>query len=149
MTQNSKSNTKLTYDFFLEIAFALFTQKFRLSTKMPLIFFRKWLITLSTSSSSSIYKIAIAINTPTTMNNQFEILNAHKINLHLFFLITYELKTIYLSLSLYIHKKTKILILKFLWFIEPLKLTILGGSLSYELLCAWRIILCAKKVLTC
>ena len=49
-----------------------------------------------------------------------------KIDLHSFFLNSYELKTTSLSLSLHIHpKKTKILILKFLWFIEPLKLTII------------------------
>ncbi|KAG5383000.1 hypothetical protein IGI04_034470, partial [Brassica rapa subsp. trilocularis] len=35
----------------------------------------------------------------------------------------------------------QILILKFLWFIEPLKLTILGGSLLFEIMGAWRILL--------
>ncbi|KAG5389332.1 hypothetical protein IGI04_030873 [Brassica rapa subsp. trilocularis] len=83
---------------------------------MPLIFFsfENGLFIFSTSSSSSIYKNVIAINTPTTMNNQFEALNAPQIDLHFFFLNSYDLKIISLSLSLHIHKKkTKILILNF------------------------------------
>ena len=39
------------------------------------------------------------------MNNQFETLNAPQIDLHSFFLNSYELKTTSLSLSLYIHPK--------------------------------------------
>ncbi|KAG5378042.1 hypothetical protein IGI04_025884 [Brassica rapa subsp. trilocularis] len=117
---------------------------------MPLFFFFKnGLFTLSTSSSSSIYKIVIAINTPTTMNNQFEALNVPQIDLHFFFLNSYELKTTFLSLYLHIHPKNpKILILKFLWFIEPLKLTILGRSLLFEILGAWRRHMCAKQVIS-
>ena len=49
------------------------------------------------------------------MNNQFEALNALKIDLHSFFLIYYELETTFFSLSLYIHpKKPKNLILNFI-----------------------------------
>ena len=82
------------------------------------------------------------------MNNQFEALNVPQINLHSFFLNSYELKTTSFSLSLRIHpKKPKILILNFLWFIEPLKLTILGGSLFSEILGAWRRILCGKQTI--
>ena len=50
------------------------------------------------------------------------------------------------TFSLYSSEKPKILILKFLRFIELFKLTILGGSLSFELLCAWRRLMCAKQV---
>ncbi|KAG5389209.1 hypothetical protein IGI04_030750 [Brassica rapa subsp. trilocularis] len=54
---------------------------------MPSIFFffENDIFTLSPSSSSSNYKIAIVINTTTTMNNQFEALNAPKIDLPFFF----------------------------------------------------------------
>ena len=77
---------------------------------MPLAFFfffsfRNDIFTLATSSSSYIYKIVIAINTSTTMNNQFEALNAPQIDLHFFFLNSYQLKTTFLSLSLHIHPK--------------------------------------------
>ena len=83
------------------------------------------------------------------MNNQFEALNAPQIDLHSFFLNSYELKITFLSLSLHINlEKPKILILNFLWFIEPLKLTILGGSLLFEILGAWRRLLCAKQVIS-
>ena len=52
-------------------------------------------------------------------------------------------------LSLHIHpKKPKILILKFLCFIEPLKLTILGKSLLFGILGAWRRFLCGKEVIS-
>ena len=51
------------------------------------------------------------------MNNQFEALNAPKIDLPFFFFHSCELNTTYLSLSLNNElKKPKILILKFLWF---------------------------------
>ncbi|WZZ34777.1 hypothetical protein YC2023_018178 [Brassica napus] len=51
------------------------------------------------------YEIVIVINTPTTMNNQFEALNAPKIDLPFFFLHSYELNTTSLSLSLHIQLK--------------------------------------------
>ncbi|KAG5388605.1 hypothetical protein IGI04_030146 [Brassica rapa subsp. trilocularis] len=98
---------------------------------MPSIFFffENDIFTLSPSSSSSNYKIAIVINTTTTMNNQFEALNAPKIDLPFFFFHSCELNTTYLSLSLHNElKKPKILILKFLWFIESVRQTTYLGS---------------------
>ena len=92
---------------FLKISFALFTPKVRIIHEKCHLFFLFengfFTLSLSTSSSSIIYKIVIAINTPTTMNNKFEALNASKIELHSFFLISYELKTTSLLFSLYIH----------------------------------------------
>ncbi|KAG5396835.1 hypothetical protein IGI04_018649, partial [Brassica rapa subsp. trilocularis] len=105
------------------------------------------MFTLSPSSSSSNYKIVIVINTLTTRNNQFEALNAPKIDLPFFFLHSYELNTTSLSSSLHIKlKKTKSLILYFLWFIESKKLMILSGSLSFEIMCSWRSLMCAKEI---
>ena len=108
LTQNSKSTTKLTHAFFLTFSLSYSSHKFRLFTKMSLIFFlifENSIFTFSTSSSSNIYKNVIVNNTPTTMKNQFEVLNALQIDLHFFFLNSYELKTTSFSLSLYIHKK--------------------------------------------
>ncbi|WZZ66791.1 hypothetical protein YC2023_078161 [Brassica napus] len=56
----------------------------RISTSSQLLFSTQLEICLK---PSSIYKIVIAINTPTTMNNQFEDLNAPQIDLHSFFSI--------------------------------------------------------------
>ena len=103
--------------FFLDFSFALFTPQIHIIHENAISFFflfKNGIFTLSTSSSSSIYKISITINTPTTMNNQFEVLNAPQIDLNSLFLNSYELKTTLLSLSLHIHQKNpKILILKF------------------------------------
>ena len=52
------------------------------------------------------------------------------------------------TFSPYSSKKSKILILKILWFIEPLKLMILGGSLLFEIMGDWRGLLCAKQVIS-
>ncbi|KAG5403743.1 hypothetical protein IGI04_009863 [Brassica rapa subsp. trilocularis] len=94
-----------------------------------IFFFENDIFTLSPSSSSSNYKIAIVINTTTTMNNQFEALNAPKIDLPFFFFHSCDLNTTYLSLSLHNElKKLKILILKFLWFIESVRQTTYLGS---------------------
>ncbi|KAG5383506.1 hypothetical protein IGI04_034976 [Brassica rapa subsp. trilocularis] len=83
------------------------------------------------------------------MNNQFEALNAPKIDLPFFFLHSYELNTTSLSLSLPIKlKKSKILILHFVWFIESKKLTILCESLSFKIMCYWRSLMCAKEVIS-
>ena len=72
-------------------------------------FVRNWYFTLSSSSPSSIYKIVIVINTPTTMNNQFEALNATKINFHSCYLLSYELKTTFFFhfLSLFFQRKPR------------------------------------------
>ena len=100
--------------------------KFTLFTKMLLVFFsfRNDIFTLSTSSSSCIYKIVVAINTSTTMNYQFEALNVPQIDLHFFFLNSYQLKTTFLSLYLHI------------------------GSLLFEILGAWKKLMCAKQVIS-
>ena len=125
MTQNLKSNTKLTHIFF-ELWLSLSPPKFRLFTKMPSLFFENAYFTLSSSSSSNIHNIVIAINTPTTMNNQFEALNAPKNRFTLFYSqFLWTKNNIFFTFSPYSSKKLKILILNFLWFIEPLKLTIL------------------------
>ncbi|KAG5407083.1 hypothetical protein IGI04_013202 [Brassica rapa subsp. trilocularis] len=63
------------------------------------------------------------------MNNQFEALNAPKIDLPFFFFHSCDLNTTYLSLSLHNElKKLKILILKFSWFIESVRQTTYLGS---------------------
>ena len=63
----------------MDIFFALFTPQVQIihenAINFYFYFFENGIFTLSTLSSSSIYKIVIAINTPTTMNNQFEALN--------------------------------------------------------------------------
>ena len=138
--------------FFLKLWLVSFTLKVQIIHENAIIFFlfKNAYFTQSPSCSSNIHNIVIAINTPTTMNNQFEALIMHlKIDFNYFFLNSYEVKTISLYfLSIFIQKITKILILNFLWFIEPLKVTILGGLLSFELLCAWRRLMCAKKVIS-
>ena len=104
------------------------------------------IFTLSPSSSSSNYKIFIVNNTPTTMNNQFEALNAPKIDLHSLFLTCYELKTTSLSFCLHIHPKNSSFWFKFfLWLIEPFKHTILGGLLSFEIVGGWRRLCVLRK----
>ena len=103
-----KVNHKINLWFFWKFHFSYSPHKFKLFTKMPLIFFlsKMSFFTLSTSSSSRIYKIASAINTPTTMNNQFEVLNAPKINLHfLFSQFLWTNKNNISLLSLHIHPK--------------------------------------------
>ena len=119
-----KVKHKTNLFFILKIGFSLFTPQVHIIYENAinfffLFFFENDIFTLSLSSSSSNYKIAIVINTLTTMNNQFEALNAPKIDLSFFFFHSCELNTTYLSLSLHNElKKPKILILKFLWFIE-------------------------------
>ena len=83
------------------------------------------------------------------MNNQVEALNVPKNRFTLF--LSQFLRTknnIFFTFFPYSSKKSKILILKLLWFIEPLKLTILGGSLLFEILGAWRRLMCAKQVIS-
>ena len=88
-----KVNHKINL-YFLDISFALFTPQVQIIHENAINFFsfENGLFIFSTSSSSSIYKNVIAINTPTTMNNQIEALNAPQIDLHFFFLNSYELK---------------------------------------------------------
>ena len=106
MTQDKKSNIILTFDF-LKLSFALFTPEIRTihENTITLFSFENECFTLSSSSFSSIYNITIAINTPTTMNNQFEALNAPKNQISTSFHISYAQKPTSLSLYLYIHPK--------------------------------------------
>ena len=81
---------------------------------MQLLFFWKWIFYSIILIFIKYYNIVIAMNTQTTMNNQFETLNAPK---HLFSLLishSYALKQ-HIFHFLYIHpKNSKILILIFL-----------------------------------
>ncbi|KAG5393801.1 hypothetical protein IGI04_023764, partial [Brassica rapa subsp. trilocularis] len=70
-------------------------------------FFENTYFTLSPSSYSSIHNILIAINTPTTLNNQFEALNAPKIDLHSFFSILMNQKQHLFTFFPYSSKKTQ------------------------------------------
>ena len=150
MTQNLKLNKKLTH-VFLELWLASFTPKVQIIHENAITFFlfENAFLTLSPSSSSSIHNIVIAINTPTTMNNQFEALNVLK-NWFTLFLsqFLWTKNNVSFTFSPYSSKNPKILILKFLWFIEPLKLTILSGSLLFEIMGAWRRLMCAKQVIS-
>ena len=96
---------------FWKFLFALFTVKLWIIHENAITFlyfsFENEHFTLLSSSSSSIYNIVITMNTPTTMNNQFEAINALK---NRFSLLIYHLlcaKTTSLSLSLYIHPKNQ------------------------------------------
>ncbi|WZZ65140.1 hypothetical protein YC2023_076510 [Brassica napus] len=88
LTQNSNSNLKLTHAFLGFFFCPIHPTSSYNSRKCHQNFFlsENDIFTLSPSSSSSNYKIVIVINTPTTMNNQFESLNAPKIDLHSLFL---------------------------------------------------------------
>ena len=87
MTQNLKLNTKLNHLFFGTLTCIFHPQSSDYSRKCHhffFFFFENAYFTLSPSSSSSIHNIVITINTPTTMNNQFEALNAPKNRFTLF-----------------------------------------------------------------
>ena len=149
MTQNLKSNTKLTH-VFLELWLASSNPKVQIIHKNAFTFFSKIHILLYHPHLLQVFTILSlpSIHKPPWTIN-LKLLMHLKIDLHSFFLNSYELKTTFFHfLSIFIQKKPKILILKFLWFIEPMKLTILGGSLSFELLCAWRRLMCAKEVIS-
>ena len=104
MTQNLKSNTKVTHVFFIELWLASFTPKVQIIHGNGITFFLNAYFTLSLSSSSCIHNIVIVINTPTTMNNQFEAFNAPKNRFTLFLSQFLWIKNISL-LSLNIHPK--------------------------------------------
>ena len=137
--------------FFLELWLASFTPKVHIiHENFITCFFSKMHILLYHPHLTQVFRILPlpSIHQPPWITN-LKLLMHLKIDLHSFFLNSYELKTTSLSLSLYIHpKKPKILILKFLWFIEPLKLTILSGSLLFEIMGAWRRLMCAKQVIS-
>ena len=139
MTQNLKSNTKLTM-FFYELWLVSFTpQSSDYSRKYHLFFLKMHILLYHPYLPQVITILSLSsIHQPPWTTN-LKLLMHLKIDLHSFFLNSYELKTTSLSLSLHIHpKKRKIFILKILWFIESLKLTILGGSLLFEILGVWR-----------
>ena len=87
MTQNLKSNTKLAHVFLGTLTCLFQPQSSDYSRKRHhffFFFFENANFTLSPSFFSSIYNIVIVINTPTTMNIQFEALNAPKNRFTLF-----------------------------------------------------------------
>ena len=61
---------------FLKFSFDLFIQEVRIIHENASTFFKNECYTLSSSYSSTIFNISTTINTPTTMNTQFEALNA-------------------------------------------------------------------------
>ena len=99
-------------------------RKFGLFTKMPLLFFSKMSVLLCHPHLHHIFTIlSLSSIHQSTMNNQFEALNAPKFRFLLFTSHYLCTQTTSLSLSLYIHqKKSKNLILNFVRF----KLMILG-----------------------
>ena len=106
-TQCQTENQLIT--FFLNFHLPCSSQKFRLFMKISLLFlfyfFENKFFILPSSFSSCIYNIVIAINTPTTMNNRFDALNAHK---NRFWLLSHFLWTknnISFTFSLYSSKK--------------------------------------------
>ena len=115
--------------FFLKFWLASFTLKVQIIYKNAIIFFvfSKMHILLYYPHLPQVLTILSLPSIPQPpWTNNLKLLMHLKIDLHSFILNFYELKTTSLSLSLNIHpKKPKILILKFLWFIKPLKLTIL------------------------
>ncbi|KAG5411520.1 hypothetical protein IGI04_007839 [Brassica rapa subsp. trilocularis] len=117
---------------------------------MPSFFFSKIHILLYHPHLPQVFTILPlqSIHQPPCTTN-LKLLMHLKNDLQSFFFNSYELKTTSLYfLSIFIEKNSKILILKFLWFIEKLKLTILGGSLLFEIQDAWRRILCAKQFIS-
>ena len=148
LTQNSKSNTNLTSPSFLYI-FALFTPHIQIIYENIINFFLNSFFTLLTSSSSSTYKIAIAINTPTTMNNQFEALNAPKIDLHSHFLTYYEIKTTSLSLCLHIHPKNSSFWFNFFFMVDRAIQAYYSWWVTFVWGSGWlEKTLCAKEVIS-
>ena len=77
MSQNSKSNTKITHDFFGTFIFLI-------HPKSSDYCLENGCFPQSSSSLYFIYNIVIVSNTPTTMNKQFQALNAPKINIYIF-----------------------------------------------------------------
>ena len=92
--------------FFLKLSLVLFILEVQFIHENAInFFFLNVSFTLSSPSSPSIYNIVFVINTPTTMDNHFEGVNALKFQTFLFlshFLCT---QITSLSLSLQIHQK--------------------------------------------
>ena len=143
MTQNLKLNTKLTH-VFLELWLASFTLKVHIIHENAITFFFR---------TCKFYSITLIFlkNSRYCNCHQYtnHTLNAPK-NWFTLFLsqFLWTKNNISFTFSPYSSKNPKILILKFLWFIEPLKLTILGGSLLFEILDAWKRHMCAKQVIS-
>ena len=92
--------------FFLKLWLASFTPKVQIIHENVITFlFKNAYFTLWPSSSLSIHNITIVINTPTTMNNQFEALNAPKNRFTLFLSQFLWTKNNISLLSLHIHPK--------------------------------------------
>ena len=109
MTQNYKSNTKITYVFFETLFCPIHPRSSSYSKKCHYFFFfyisKNKAFTLPSSSSTNIYNFVIDINTSTTMNYQFESVNALKFRFFSSFLIFYLHKPHILHfLSKYIKK---------------------------------------------
>ena len=121
MTQNFKSNTKITYVFFLKLCFVVFTLEVLVIHENAIIilfFFENKAFSLPSSSSPSIYNFTIDINTSTTMNYQIESVNALKFRFFLILSHFLSTQTTYLTFSLKIHQKLKILITNYVRFIS-------------------------------
>ena len=106
MTQNLKSNTKLTHVFFETLTCLFHPQKSNYLRKCHNFFFWKMHIFLYYLHLPQVFTILSlpSIHQPPWTTNS-KVLMHLKIDLHFFFLNSYELKTTSLSLSLHIHPK--------------------------------------------
>ncbi|KAG5376411.1 hypothetical protein IGI04_041007 [Brassica rapa subsp. trilocularis] len=107
---------------------------------MPSIFFsfENDIFTLSPSSSSSNYKVAIVINTLTTMNNQFEALNALN-STH--FNSWYKVAIVINTLTTMNNQFEALNAPK----IEVIEANDYGWVTFFEIMCACRSLMCAKE----
>ena len=121
--------------FFWKFHLPYSSQKFRLFTKMPLIFFfSKMAFLLSQPHHLQLFtRLPLpSIHQPPWTTNLKLLMHLKSNYTHSFLFLMNEKQHLFHFLSIFI-KKTKILILIFfLWFIEPFKLTILDRSLSFR-----------------
>ena len=122
MTQNKKSNAKLIHNLKKKIHLSYSPHKF------ILLHFWKCFFIQSSSFSSFVYNIVIIINTPTTINNQFQAVNAFKINIYTFIFLFLFLthKPIPFTSSLISSKISTFFISKFISLLKLFKFMILG-----------------------
>ena len=119
MTQNFKSNTKITYVFFETLFCPIHPRSSSYSRKYRYSFFSEnKAFTLLSSSSPNIYNFAIDIKTSTNMNYQIDRVNALKFRFVLILFHFQSTQTTYLTRSLKIHQKLKILITNYVRFIS-------------------------------
>ena len=119
MTQNFKSNTKITYVFFETLFCPIHPRSSSYSRKYRYSFFSEnKAFTLLSSSSPNIYNFAIDIKTSTNMNYQIDSVNALKFRFVLILFHFQSTQTTYLTRSLKIHQKLKILITNYVRFIS-------------------------------